>query len=106
MTTDEMIALLRFRRLDMRNSTPMACEALMGQAADEIKRLRKIENAARNYIGVMFLSDHQPGEALAKLHDLVEGYADVVLADGECHHLPTQAAWCPKCSGSTRRGES
>jgi hypothetical protein len=53
-----------------------------GQLIEEIERLRKIENAARNYIGVMFLSDHQPGEALAKLHDLVEGYADDVPAEG------------------------
>jgi hypothetical protein len=51
---------------------PMSRDELIA----ECERLRQIETAARNFIGVMFLSNHQPGEALAKLHDLVEGYDD------------------------------
>jgi len=70
----------------------------LDHAIEDVARLADVLRLVRNTQGGRFGHDW-PYVANVINEVLRQTPHDV---SGECHHLPGQAAWCPKCSGSTR----
>lgn len=66
MSTEELLALARFQRLDSRNATEAAMTNLLREMADEIERLSRELNRMRSYLAAgekwQSIATKPPGE--------------------------------------------